>query len=71
MCITDEKLVDSYCKGDSLERFMLIYRNYVVFPQLIDCSDPSSGCISSGKGFSATHQNHRSCPEETKYESQN
>ena len=37
MCITDEKLVDAYGKGDPRERFMLIYRNYEVFPQLIDC----------------------------------
>ena len=66
MCITDEKLVDAYGKGDPRERFMLIYRNYEVFPQLIDCSDPSLGFISSGKGFSAVHQNHRSRTEETK-----
>lgn len=37
MCMTDEKLVDAYGKGDPRERFMLIYRNYEVFPQLIDC----------------------------------
>lgn len=66
MCITDEKLVDAYGKGDPRERFMLNYRNYEVFPQLIDCSDPSLGGISSGKGFSAVHQNHRSRTEETK-----
>ena len=64
MCITDEKLVDAYGKGDPRERFMLIYRNYEVFSQLIDCSDPSSGCISSGKWFGAARQNHLSCPEE-------
>ena len=36
MCITDDKLVDMYGQSNPHERFMLIYRNYGVFPKLID-----------------------------------
>ena len=37
MCITEEKLVDRYGESNLHERFMLIYKNYSVFPQLVDC----------------------------------
>ncbi len=36
MCITDDKLVDTYGQSNPHERFMLIYRNYGVFLKLID-----------------------------------
>ena len=37
MCVTDEQLVDAYSKGNPQQRFQLIYKNYEVFPQLVDC----------------------------------
>ena len=45
MCITEEKLVEAYGYStlfrNSLPteeiRFLLIYKNYSVFPQLVDC----------------------------------
>ena len=37
MCITEEKLVEAYGKATPHERFLLIYKNYSVFPQLVDC----------------------------------
>ena len=37
MCITEDKLVESYGKATPRERFQLIYKNYSIFPQLVDC----------------------------------
>ena len=37
MSITEDELVDSYGIGSAKERFDLIYENYSVFPQLVDC----------------------------------
>lgn len=37
MCITEEKLVEAYGNSSPHERFLLIYKNYSVFPQLVDC----------------------------------
>ena len=37
MCITEEQLVEAYGKATPHERFLLIYKNYSVFPQLVDC----------------------------------
>lgn len=37
MCITEDKLVESYGKATTRERFRLIYKNYSIFPQLVDC----------------------------------
>ncbi len=37
MCITEDKLVESYGKASPRERFQLIYKNYSIFPQLVDC----------------------------------
>ena len=37
MCITEDKLVESYGKATPRERFRLIYKNYSIFPQLVDC----------------------------------
>ena len=37
MCITEDKLVEAYGNATPYERFLLIYKNYSVFPQLIDC----------------------------------
>jgi hypothetical protein len=37
MSITEDELVDSYETGNAKERFDLIYKNYSVFPQLVDC----------------------------------
>ena len=37
MCITEDKLVEAYGNATPHERFLLIYKNYSVFPQLIDC----------------------------------
>lgn len=37
MCITEEKLVEGYGNSNPHERFLLIYKNYSVFPQLVDC----------------------------------
>ncbi len=37
MCITEDKLVESYGKANPRERFRLIYKNYSIFPQLVDC----------------------------------
>ena len=37
MCITEDKLVESYGKATPRERFRLIYKNYSIFPQLLDC----------------------------------
>ena len=37
MCMTDEELVTAYSKGSPKERFKLIYKNYEVFPKLVDC----------------------------------
>ena len=37
MSITEDELVDSYGTGNAKERFDLIYENYSVFPQLVDC----------------------------------
>ena len=37
MCITEERLVEEYRKGNPHERFLLIYKNYSVFPQLVVC----------------------------------
>ena len=37
MCITEEKLVEAYGNSNPHERFLLIYKNYSVFPQLVDC----------------------------------
>ena len=36
MCITEEKLVEAYGNSNPHERFLLIYKNYSVFPQLVD-----------------------------------
>lgn len=36
MYITEEQLVESYGKGNPHERFKLIYKNYEVFPQLVN-----------------------------------
>ena len=36
MCITEEKLVDRYGQGNPHERFMLIYKNYEVFLNLVE-----------------------------------
>ncbi len=37
MSINEDELVDAYEKADPSERFKLIYENYSVFPQLVDC----------------------------------
>ncbi len=37
MYITEEKLVEAYGKATPHERFRLIYKNYSIFPQLVDC----------------------------------
>ena len=37
MCITEEKLVEGYGNSNPHGRFLLIYKNYSVFPQLVDC----------------------------------
>lgn len=37
MCITEDKLVEAYGKATPHERFQLIYKNYSIFPQLVDC----------------------------------
>lgn len=37
MCITEEQLIDAYGKGSPHERFILIYKNYEVFLQLVNC----------------------------------
>jgi hypothetical protein len=37
MCITEDKMVESYGKASPRERFRLIYKNYSIFPQLVDC----------------------------------
>ncbi len=37
MYITEEKLVEAYGKATPRERFRLIYKNYSIFPQLVDC----------------------------------
>lgn len=37
MYITEEKLVEAYGKANPHERFKLIYKNYGIFPQLVDC----------------------------------
>ena len=37
MCITEDELVDAYGSSNAEERFNLIYENYSVFPQLVDC----------------------------------
>ena len=37
MCITEEQLVDAYSRGDPKQRFSLIYKNYEIFSQLVDC----------------------------------
>ena len=37
MCITEEKLVEAYGNSNPHERFLLIYKNYSIFPQLVDC----------------------------------
>lgn len=37
MCITEEQLVEAYGKATPHERFRLIYKNYSIFPQLVDC----------------------------------
>ncbi|SEA28758.1 hypothetical protein SAMN05216349_108108 [Oribacterium sp. KHPX15] len=37
MSITKDELVESYGTGNAKERFDLIYENYSVFPQLVDC----------------------------------
>jgi len=37
MCITEEKLVEAYGNSNPHERFLLSYKNYSVFPQLVDC----------------------------------
>ena len=34
ICITEDKLVESYGKATPRERFRLIYKNYSIFPQL-------------------------------------
>ena len=36
MCITEEKLVEAYGNSNPHERFLLIYKNYSVFPQLVE-----------------------------------
>jgi len=36
MCITEEKLVDRYGQGNPHERFMLIYKNYEIFLNLVE-----------------------------------
>ena len=36
MCITEEKLVDRYGESNPHERFMLIYKNYEVFLNLVE-----------------------------------
>ena len=36
MCITEEKLVDRYGQGNPHEMFMLIYKNYEVFLNLVE-----------------------------------
>ena len=43
MCITEDKLVESYGKATPRERFRLIYKNYSIFPQLLDCYE--TGCL--------------------------
>ena len=35
MCITEDKLVESYGKATPRERFRLIYKNYSIFPQIL------------------------------------
>ena len=35
--ITEDELVDAYGSSNAEERFDLIYENYSVFPQLVDC----------------------------------
>ena len=35
--IVEEKLVEAYGNSNPHERFLLIYKNYSVFPQLVDC----------------------------------
>ena len=42
MCITEEKLVEAYGNSNPHERFLLIYKNYSVFPQLVDCYETRS-----------------------------
>ena len=37
MSINEDELVDAYEKADPSERFKLIYENYSVFPQIVDC----------------------------------
>lgn len=37
MSITEDELVDAYGSSNAEERFDLIYENYSVFPQLVDC----------------------------------
>ena len=37
MCTTEEQLVEAYSRADPRQRFMLIYKNYEVFLQLVDC----------------------------------
>ena len=37
MCITEEKLLEAYGNSNPHERFLMIYKNYSVFPQLVDC----------------------------------
>ena len=39
MRITEDKLVDTYAKSDAKERFKIIYKNYAIFPQLVDCCE--------------------------------
>lgn len=39
MRITEDKLVDTYAKSDAKERFKIIYKNYEIFPQLVDCCE--------------------------------
>ncbi len=37
MCITEEQLVEAYEKATPHERFRLIYKNYSIFPRMVDC----------------------------------
>ncbi len=37
MSITERKLIEEYGSATPHERFLLIYKNYSVFPQLVDC----------------------------------
>lgn len=37
MCITEKQLADEHARGEPKERFDLIYKNYEVFPKLVDC----------------------------------